>query len=259
MQKFLKYIYSWIALIFDPRSLFHNVLNLPHFWMGFFRLKFNGETIAVSDLQPCLQDRTLNTPFDPHYFYQAHWALKIITQTKPECHVDVGSHSSYISMLCAIQSTEFIDIRPIETNLKNLKCIAGSVLDLPYSDYQVSSMSCLHVIEHVGLGRYGDPLDVLGSEKACKELQRVVALGGSLLVSTPVGRSRACYNAHRVFSPDEIISFFDELELISFSGVLDNRQYIENTDISDFRNQEYACGFFHFQRKEMKNDMGATN
>ncbi len=52
--------------------------------------------------------------------------------------------------------------------------------------------SCMHTIEHIGLGRYGDPLDAVGDQTALSELQRVVAPGGSLLIVVPV--ATACFN-----------------------------------------------------------------
>ena len=65
--------------------------------------------------------------------------------------------------------------------------------------------------EHIGLGRYGDPLDPLGTRKAAAELQRVLAPGGQLLFSLPVGRPRVEFNAHRVHDPHEVASWFDGL------------------------------------------------
>ncbi|MCP2789027.1 DUF268 domain-containing protein, partial [Salmonella enterica subsp. enterica serovar Typhimurium] len=87
-------------------------------------------------------------------------------------------------------------------------------LGLP--DASLPSLSCLHVVEHVGLGRYGDPLDIAGSERALAELQRVLAPEGRLYLSVPVGRERICYNAHRVFSPRSIVDALSGLALREF-------------------------------------------
>jgi hypothetical protein len=57
----------------------------------------------------------------------------------------------------------------------------------------------MHVIEHIGLGRYGEALDPDGDLKAIRELVRVLAAGGNLLVVVPVGRPRIQFNAHRIY------------------------------------------------------------
>jgi SAM-dependent methyltransferase len=89
----------------------------------------------------------------------------------------------------------FLDVRPLDADIEDLEPIAGSVLELPFADRSLPSVSCLHVAEHIGLGRYGDPLDPAGTRKAIAELQRVTAPGGQLLFSLPVGRQRLCFNA----------------------------------------------------------------
>ena len=73
---------------------------------------------------------------------------------------------------------------------------------LPFADGSIQSLSCMHVVEHVGLGRYGDPLDPMEIEWQCSELQRVLAPGGDLLFVVPVGKPRIMYNAHRIYSYD---------------------------------------------------------
>ena len=62
----------------------------------------------------------------------------------------------------------------------------------------------------------------LGTRKAAAELQRVLAPGGQLLFSLPVGRPRVEFNAHRVHDPREVASWF-ALELVEFAGVDDLR------------------------------------
>lgn len=124
--------------------------------------------------------------------------MRRIPARKPARHVDVGSHNEWAVWMSVQTPITFIDIRPLPVKTEGFDSKAGSVLNLPYPDASVDSISCLHVIEHVGLGRYGDPLDPQGTIKACKELARVLAPGGRLYLSTPVGRARVCFNAHRI-------------------------------------------------------------
>ena len=150
---------------------------------------------------PKLTDRLPSSPFDPHYFHQDTWAARRIAERRPSRHVDVGSRVDLVGFLTAITEVTFVDIRPLEVDIEGLEPIAGSVLDMPFADGALESVSCLHVAEHIGLGRYGDPLDPLGTRKAAAELQRVLAPGGQLLFSLPVGRPRVEFNAHRVHDP----------------------------------------------------------
>jgi SAM-dependent methyltransferase len=119
---------------------------------------------------------------------------------------------------------------------------------LPYPDRSVESISCLHVAEHVGLGRYGDALNPRGSAEAMRDLQRVVAPGGQLLFSLPVGRPRVCFNAHRIHDPRVIVDEFDELELVEFAGVDDEGVFARHRKPEDLVGSVYACGIYHFRR-----------
>ena len=52
----------------------------------------------------------------------------------------------------------------------------------------------MHVIEHIGLGRYGDEMDPDGDLKAIDELKRVLSRKGDLLFVVPVGKPKIMYN-----------------------------------------------------------------
>jgi hypothetical protein len=109
----------------------------------------------------------------------------------------------------------------------------------------------MHVIEHIGLGRYGDPIDPDGDIKSINELKRVVAPGGSVLFVVPVGRPKIEFNAHRIYSYEQIIGYFSGMELKEFSLVPDN--YVEtglivNADPSLVQHQTWGCGCFWFKK-----------
>jgi len=108
----------------------------------------------------------------------------------------------------------------------------------------------LHVIEHIGLGRYGDPIDPNGSIKACKELQRVLKPNGTLYISLPIGKPRICFNAHRVHDPREVIEYFNKLDLVEFSVVDDAGDFVEKVSPNNYAEQSYACGMYVFKKKK---------
>ncbi len=94
-----------------------------------------------------------------------------------------------------------VDLRPLPVSLRELSFVQGTILDLPFDAGTVPSLSCLCVVEHIGLGRYGDPLQPDGTERAIAELLRVVQPGGHLYLSAPVDDcNRTYFNAHRAFT-----------------------------------------------------------
>jgi len=207
------------------------------------------EKIKLADTYPCLFDRTTKTKIDSHYFYQHLWAFKKIYSLSPKLHVDVGSSTDFVGLLSVITQVHFIDIRPLDvSNVENLKIKKGSILHLPYEDNSLESISCLHVVEHIGLGRYGDTLDPFGTKRAADELTRCLAIGGNVFLSLPVGKPRLCFNAHRIHSPKQIIEYFGGLKLNELSGTDDNKRFIENISIDILENSRYACGMFWFAK-----------
>jgi hypothetical protein len=243
-------IYRWMSEFIDPVWLFHGLSSFPKYlfnWARYSRMT-GAERIKLIDSYPCLHDDIATTPFDRHYFYQNIWAFQRIFRSKPERHLDIGSKIDYVSFLSAITKVVFIDIRPLMVDLDNFEAKSGSILAIPFDTGSVESISCLHVAEHIGLGRYGDPLDTSGTKRAAEELQRVLASGGNLFFSVPIGKPRLCFNAHRIHSVQQILDYFSDLQLVELSGINDNRSLILNCDREELDACDYGCGLFWFKK-----------
>jgi hypothetical protein len=110
----------------------------------------------------------------------------------------------------------------------------------------------MHTVEHIGLGRYGDPIDPDGDLKAAKELERAVASGGSLLFVVPVGKPQIQFNAHRIYSYKMVLDMFPQLTLKEFSLIPDNALdtgMIHDATEEDVKKQTYGCGCFWFTKR----------
>ncbi|MBK2340596.1 DUF268 domain-containing protein [Francisella philomiragia] len=187
------------------------------FFKSFLHLKKMDENknFLKVEYYPCLFDNTSYTPIEPTYFFQDSWAARHIFKLQPTHHYDVGSSAKTIGILSQYVPITMIDIRPIELELPNLYFKKGSILDLPFGDNSIDSLSSLCVVEHIGLGRYGDLIDSFGSEKAINELKRVLKVGGILLFSVPVDNENKIYfNAHRAFTRSYILSLFEGFEIV---------------------------------------------
>ncbi|MGZ4278387.1 MAG: FkbM family methyltransferase [Solirubrobacteraceae bacterium] len=213
-----------------------------------YRAMPGGDAARDEDLFPQLGDWREVHELDAHYFHQDTWAANRIAELRPGGHVDVGSRIDLVGFLTAVTEVTFVDIRPLQVDIERLTCVAGSILELPFTDHSLESVSCLHVAEHIGLGRYGDPLDPAGSIKAMGELQRVVAPDGHLLFSGPIGRPRVCFNAHRIHDPLAVLELFGELELVEFAVVDDAGRFTRHRDPAAYRDLTYGCGMFLLRR-----------
>lgn len=242
----------WVIAFIYPRPLV-GLFFLPRFfghWIRYAR-SAGAQKIRVLDLQPCLGDWSSHTPFDAHYFYQGAWLARKLGALKVARHVDVGSSVLTMSVLSAQVETTFVDYRPLKATLPGLTSVAGNILNLPFAGNSVKSLSCLHVIEHIGLGRYGDPIDPQGSVRAALELQRIVSPGGRLFLSLPIGRERICFNAHRVHAPASVPGMFPQMRLVEFSYVDDDGRYHEDKPVESASLLEYGCGLFQFEKLQV--------
>ncbi|HSZ71258.1 MAG TPA: DUF268 domain-containing protein, partial [Cytophagaceae bacterium] len=145
--------------------------------------------------------------------------------------------------------------RPATLTLSDLTSDTADLTTLSFEDCSVSSLSCMHTVEHIGLGRYGDAIDYDGDLKAMKELARVLAKEGNLLFVVPIGNDSIIhFNGHRVYHPDAIKKIFEEegLTLVEFVCIPEDSKdggLVINPGIELLKLQTYACGCFWYTKK----------
>jgi SAM-dependent methyltransferase len=214
-------------------------------------MRQSGRPFAMDpdDILPCLDDRGAQTPFDPHYIYHPAWAARILARTRPERHVDISSILSFATVVSAFVPVDFYDFRPARLHLSGFTSGRADLSQLPFPDRSIPSLSCMHVIEHVGLGRYGDPLNPDGDLQAIRELVRVLGPGGNLLVVVPVGRPRIQFNAHRIYRFSAFREYFAGLELVESALIADQPDgLIINPPSTLTDKQNYGCGCYWFRK-----------
>lgn len=248
----LHFIYRMIRPVLDVRASLVAAANYPRYFWQLCRYAASpaSEKGVAWSLYPLLCDATLRTAFDAHYLYLGDWALRLLMKNPARKHVDIASQLHWVAAVAAIKEVTFVDIRPADMDIENLTVLAGSLMQLPFADRSVESVSCLHVIEHIGLGRYGDPIDPEGTKKAIAELARILASQGTLLLALPIGRPQIAFNAHRVHNPCDILQMAEQhgLKLKSFAAVGDDRAYHRTALPGDFTNCDFACGLYEFTR-----------
>lgn len=240
------------------RATFHTLRRVRR-WLEFRREFVEFERLAKGDPRlrlrwserhACLDDRTKATPFDAHYTYHTAWAARCVAAIRPAVHVDISSSLYFSTLVSAFVPVRFYDYRPAAISLDGLVSAHADLTCLPFPSASVSSLSCMHVVEHVGLGRYGDPIDPTGDLKAVAELGRVLAPGGALLFVVPVGRPKIAFNAHRIYAYRQVCEYFAALRLRQFALVADDPSagLIVSASERLADAQDYGCGCFWFEK-----------
>jgi|SoiMethySBSTD1v2_1073268.scaffolds.fasta_scaffold12513_8 SAM-dependent methyltransferase len=242
----------------DPRRLFRSFVSLPRFLrdLSRFRASYRGAITIV----PCLHDRNAaGGATVSEYFWQDLLVAQWIYAANPRRHVDIGSRvDGFVAHVASFRQIEMFDVRPISAQVPGIVFRQADLTDprdtASDEDGYCDSLSCLHAIEHFGLGRYGDALDPAGHERGLANMARLLAPGGRFYLSTPVGRERVEFNANRVFDPETIIRcaeanglHLEELTVISNSGKV-SRMAPSREELLRLARADYNLGVFVFSK-----------
>jgi len=234
----------------DPRKFPFIISECLKFFKDYRKYRSEYQGNYPIRLLPILFDRIPVTPFDPHYTYQAYWATsRIIQNGLPDIHIDISSQVSYAAQLSALMPVVHLEFRSPSLRIESCSRISGDILNLPFADNSIMSLSCLHVIEHIGLGRYGDPVNCNGPWRAFSEIGRAMARKGRLFISVPIGKPAVYFNGCYVFNPRDVMEMFSGFEVCEFSFVDDNGGFNEKGNMKDAEEMEYALGLFYFQKR----------
>jgi len=216
------------------------------------------EEFPFSFSYPCPGDRFEEGGIaSGHYFHQDLLVARKIFERSPSCHVDVGSRlDGFVAHVASYRSIEVLDIRPVTKKVHNIIFHRFDLMN-PQGSFiaYCESLSCLHTLEHLGLGRYSDPIMVDGYEKGFNTLWLILKPGGILYLSVPIGKQRIEFNAHRVFAVRTILALAAEkFDLVEFSYVDDGGSLHEHVQLTDDAIEHslgcwYGCGIFEFRKE----------
>ena len=191
-----------------------------------------------------------------HYFHQDLFIAQRIYKNKPVKHVDIGSRvDGFVTHVATFREIELFDIMPLKNTVNNIVFKQADLMKQPkellnYCD----SISSLHVIEHFGLGRYGDAIDYYGHIKGIDNIHKILKEGGKFYFSVPMGEQRIEFNAHRVFDVAYLLRLFNnKFKIDSFSYVDDKGDLFENVEINHSKVKNnydcvYGCAIFEMTK-----------
>lgn len=245
---------------FDLIKFVTFVKGTPFYLKDYYKLKKELSTdtnFYFGKFFPILDERKSESgAMKSHYFQQDLLVARKIFENKPIRHIDIGSRiDGFVAHVAIFREIDVFDIRPLENNVKNIKFSQADLMKLPETMIECcDSLSSLHVIEHFGLGRYGDPIDKNGHIKAIFNLYKMLKTGGIFYFSVPIGPQRIEFNAHRVFEIQYLMDLFiDKFDIVCFDYVDDNGELHENVELNNpniSNNFEciYGCGIFQLRK-----------
>lgn len=246
----------------DPRKTIHSIMGLPHYFRNLRLLKkqkkFASKIFPFGKFYPYFGDRYSDSGSTKgHYFHQDLLVARRVHYNNPITHVDVGSRiDGFVAHVASFRPIEVLDIRPLNSEIPNVKFIKVDLMAninkglLEYCD----SLSCLHTIEHFGLGRYGDQVNYDGYLLGLDNLYNILKKDGKLYFSVPIGPQRIEFDAHRVFSLNYLLELFDgKYQIDDFSFVDDKGDLHESVSITEANKNNnfsclYGCGIFEMTK-----------
>ena len=248
-----KILYFLRQIGLDPIRFARGLKNLPKFFFDLIKFRSITTVGGKFRISPVLNDFDDQAgSADGHYFWQDLIAAQWIHSLNSKTHLDIGSRiDGFIAHLLTFREVTLLDIRPMKHKIPKLTVILANAQNSLSEDVgKFSSVSSLHSIEHFGLGRYGDSLDPSGHEKGLIAISECVDIGGSLIVSFPIGESAVEFNEQRIIDPDWPVQVLENFELNNFvlipwKGVPNSQQSPQQVD----KSKSGQAGLYWFIRK----------
>ena len=207
---------------------------------------------------PCLHDwRQEGGSAKNEYFWQDLYFARKVYVANPQKHVDIGSRiDGFVAHVASFRQIEVFDIRPITVSVPGVVFRQADFMK-PLEELKeyCDSLSCLHALEHFGLGRYGDSLEAQGHESGLRNMAHILQPGGKFYLSVPLGRERVEFNAHRIFSPRCVVKlatannlYLRDFAFFQANGMFKEANVSENL-FDSISQRDYTLGLFTFEKR----------
>ncbi|KAF0192548.1 MAG: hypothetical protein FD165_711 [Gammaproteobacteria bacterium] len=247
----------------DLRQFGRSVRGLPRYIRDYFR--FRSGYKGRLEIVPCLHDwYEEGGSTKTEYFWQDLLVARKIFDARPDRHVDIGSRvDGFVAHVASFREIEIFDVRPIDMRIPGITITQADLMKpIEGKEEYCDSISCLHALEHFGLGRYNDPIHPKGFECAIKSIAALLKTDGVLYLSVPLGTPRVEFNAQHIFDPRTIVNIAadNKLEMTALTVIKDGNRIEELTlvgkSLDRLANQRYALGIFEFNKTLRKNMAG---
>lgn len=265
MRTFLRNLYWFLSqqVGIDARRMLAFPFGLARYakdWLRFRRI-YRGRL----SLKPCVHDWWQSAgSINNEYFWQDLFVAQLIFKAKPHRHIDVGSRlDGFVAHLAVFREVEVMDVRPMDARIPGVKFLQADLMSpvgLPSAC--TDSVSCLHALEHFGLGRYGDPICPDGHVKGLNQLAALLKADGLLYLAFPTGADATYFNAHRTLSPATVCQLAANTGLSFVQGWLFHNGYhafepLVMREKMDTPGPEYTLGLHVFQKTKLDGAIAA--
>ena len=159
--------------------------------------------------------------------------------------LDFGCAESLQPMqLCALGHTVTgLDFRPYPFAHKNFRFVQADILEWEPIPETFDMAISISVVEHVGLGAYGDPAREGGDKVAVDKLRGSLKTGGALLLTVPAGK-KCVRRGMRIYDHQAIESLVPNIEQARYfrkAGRFADWEEVSESEIGSLTYEDYEA------------------
>lgn len=134
--------------------------------------------------------------------------------------VDIGGGNSYstvVPILMRIPNAKILSVDVVNhqgLSKYGVHYVQGDCMSTNLADESVDVVAVISTLEHVGLGRWGDPLDPEGDIKTMREACRILKPGGHVILTIPYGYPTVVFNLNRIYDAGRVSLLTERFDVV---------------------------------------------